>query len=179
MKRPEYVAVVISIYARAIKENREPTAEEIEQLTAAFSRQGFTDGFYMDRQGPDMFGVRQETKEPRELFAQARAMYQRENPRVPVTFYAMIRPGESAQVGVEDSAGRVATVKGPVPETARTRAITTEQVEEQLSKTGGTPYRCDRVRALVEDGLSLPLSALNAMRREVLDEDGCGGIKFE
>ena len=170
MKRPEYVAVVISIYAKAIKENREPTPEEIEQLTAAFSRQGFTDGFYLDKQGPNMFGVREETKEPKELFAQARAMYQRENPRVPVTFYAMIRPGEPAQVGVEDSSGRVATVKGPVPEAARTCAITTEQVEEQLSKTGGTPYRCDKVRALVEDGLSLPLSALNAMRREVLED---------
>ena len=32
------MAVVISIYARAIRENREPTPEEIEQLTAAFSR---------------------------------------------------------------------------------------------------------------------------------------------
>ena len=31
MKRPEYVAVVTGIYARAIKEDREPTEEELEQ----------------------------------------------------------------------------------------------------------------------------------------------------
>ena len=76
MKRPEYVAVVTGIYARAIREDREPTGEELEQLRAAFSRQGFTQGYYLDQQGPDMFGVREETREPKELFAAARNTYQ-------------------------------------------------------------------------------------------------------
>ena len=170
MKRPEYVAVVTGIYARAIKEDREPTAEELEQLRAAFSRQGFTQGYYLDQQGPDMFGVREETKEPKELFAAARNTYQSgEAQRVPVTFYAMLRPGEPARVGVEDPDGRVVTVEGAVPEAARTRPLTEEAVAAQLSRTGGTPYRCEKVRALVEDNLSLPLASLNALRREALD----------
>ena len=42
-------------------------------------------------------------------------------------------------------------------------------MEGQLAKTGGTPYRVSDVRALVEDGLAVPLSALNALRRQVLD----------
>ena len=171
MKRPEYVAVVTGIYSRAIKEDREPTAEELEQLRAAFSRQGFTQGYYLDQQGPDMFGVREEEKEPKELFAAARNTYQSgEAQRVPVTFYAMIRPGEPTHVGVEDPQGRVVTVEGQVPEEARTRALTAEAVETQLSRTGGTPYHCVKVRALVEEGLSLPLAALNALRREALDK---------
>ena len=170
MKRPEYVAVVTGIYARAIREDREPTAEELEQLRAAFSRQGFTQGYYLDQQGPDMFGVREETKEPKELFATARNTYQSgEAQRVPVTFYAMLRPGEPARVGVEDPDGRVVTVEGAVPEAARTRPLTEEAVSTQLSRTGGTPYRCEKVRALVEDNLSLPLASLNALRREALD----------
>lgn len=135
MKRPEYVAVVTGIYARAIREDREPTEEELEQLRAAFSRQGFTQGYYMDEQGPDMFGVREETREPKELFAAARNTYQSgEAQRVPVTFYAMLRPGEPARVGVEDPDGRVATVEGPVPEAARTRPLTAEAVTTQLSR---------------------------------------------
>ena len=171
MKRPEYVAVVTGIYSRAIRERREPTAEELEQLRSAFSRQGFTQGYYLDEQGPDMFGTRQEEKEPRELFAAARNTYQSgELARVPVTFYAMLRPGEPARVGVEDPQGRVATVEGPAPEAARTRPLTAETVEKQLSRTGGTPYRCEKVRALVEDGLSLPLAALNALRRQALED---------
>ena len=171
MKRPEYVAVVTGIYARAIREDREPTGEEWEQLRAAFSRQGFTQGYYLDQQGPDMFGVREETREPKELFAAARNTYQSgEAQRVPVTFYAMLRPGEPARVGVEDPDDRVATVEGPVPEAARTRPLTAEAVTTQLSRTGGTPYRCGQVRALVEENLSLPLAALNALRREALEK---------
>ena len=171
MKRPEYVSVVAGVYARAIREDREPTDQELRDLEAAFSRQGFTDGYYLDQKGPDMFGVREETPEPRELFAQARSQYQSgELPRVDVTFYAMVRPGEPVQVGVKDGEGRVATAAGPVPERARTRPLTAEAVEKQLARTGGTPYRCTQVRALVEPDLSVPVAALNALRRQVLEE---------
>ena len=170
MKRPEYVAVVTGIFSRAIHEDREPTPQEMEQLQAAFSRQGFTQGYYLDQQGSHMFGVREETKEPKELFAAARNTYQSgEAQRVPVTFYAMLRPGEPAHVGVKDPEGRVSTVEGPVPEEARTRPLTADAVEKQLARTGGTPYRAERMRVLVEDGLSLPLSTLNALRRDALD----------
>ena len=170
MKRPEYVYIVTKVYADALREGREPTAQELSQLEQAFSRQGFTDGYYMERKGPDMFGVREETKNPRELFAQAKAVYDKgEGPGVPVKFYAMVRPGEPVQVGVEDREGRVATAAGRVPEAARRRAVTQAEVEEQLSKTGGTPYRVAEVRSLVQDGLAVPLSVLNALRRQVLD----------
>ena len=47
MKRPEYVAIVTGIYARALREDREPTPQVIDILKQAFSRQGFTDGYYM------------------------------------------------------------------------------------------------------------------------------------
>lgn len=52
MKRPEYVVVVTKIYATALKEGREPTRDELTQLEAAFSRQGFTQGYYRDQKGP-------------------------------------------------------------------------------------------------------------------------------
>ena len=58
MKRPEYVAIVTGIYAAAIRENREPTAEELAQLEAAFSRQGLHPGILSGPAGPEMFGVR-------------------------------------------------------------------------------------------------------------------------
>jgi putative protease len=170
MKRPEYVAVVTGIYARLLREDREPTPEELRQLQEAFSRQGFTDGYYVNHTGPAMFGVREKQPEPKELFAQAKAAYSRENPRVDVTLYAMLLPGESAKVGVEDDQGRVATAEGPVPEAARTRALTKDEVAAQLAKTGGTPFVCRQAKVHVAPGLSLPLSALNALRRQVLEE---------
>ncbi len=171
MKRPEYVAIVTGIYAKALREGREPTAEEVEILKQAFSRQGFTDGYHTGRKGPDMFGVRQEEKEPKELYAQARASYENgEERKEPVRFYALIQPGQPAQVAVEDRQGRVARVEGPAPEEARNVPLTREKVEAQLSRTGGTPFGCEKATAKVAEGLSLPLSALNDLRRRALEE---------
>lgn len=172
MKRAEYVAVVTRVYAALLREDRPPTPQELQDLEDAFSRQGFTQGYFADKTGPAMFGVRAEkTPEPRELFARARQTYTgQENPLVDVSFYAMIRAGEPVRVGVEDEDGRVVTAAGDPPETALTRALTAEQVEKQLSRTGGTPYRCAGAKAAAEEGLSVPLSALNALRREVLEE---------
>ena len=82
----------------------------------------------------------------------------------------MVRPGEPIQVGVQDVDGRVVTASGPVPEPARTKPLTAEAVGKQLARTGGTPYRCARVRALVEPDLSVPVATLNALRRQVLEE---------
>lgn len=171
MKRPEYVAVVTRIYANAIKENREPTRQELEELELAFSRQGFTDGYYMDRKGPQMFGVREEMPEPKELFARARAAYENgENRKEPVQFFAKICAGQPAQAAVQDREGHLVTVEGPEPESAVNVPLTREKVAGQLSRTGGTPYACEKAVVRIDEGLSLPLSALNAMRRQALEE---------
>ncbi|MEG0321033.1 MAG: DUF3656 domain-containing protein [Oscillospiraceae bacterium] len=170
MKRPEYVAIVTRIYSAALKEGREPTQQELRDLEDAFSRSGFTDGYYTNEKGPEMFGVREDAPETKDLFAAARASYQKETPRVPVKLYAMVKAGEPLQVGVEDETGRVMTAAGDIPETARNKPLTRETAEEQLAKTGGTPYLCTKATALVEEGLAVPVSALNALRRSVLEE---------
>jgi len=171
MKRPEYVAIVTGIYARAIREGREPTPQEIDILKQAFSRQGFTDGYYMGQKGPEMFGTRQEEREPRELYAQARTSYENgEHRKEPVRMYALIQPDRPAQVAAEDGLGHVVHVEGPVPEEARNVSLTREKVEGQLQRTGSTPFSCERATARVGEGLSLPLSALNEMRRRALTE---------
>lgn len=171
MKRPEYVAVVTGIYARALKEGREPTAQELQQLEQAFSRQGFTDGYFTGHTGAHMFGVRQEEAPPQELYAQARMSYESgENRKRPISLFAQIQRGQPAQVAARDEEGRTVTVTGLVPEEAVNLPLTQEKVEGQLARTGGTPYLCERVVARVDEGLSMPLSALNALRREVLEE---------
>ena len=171
MKRPEYVAIVTKIYADALREGREPTPEEVERLRAAFSRQGFTDGYFTDHHGPSMFGVHQDSEvDPTPMFAKAKAEYQRgEHPKVWVDIGASVVAGEPVTVTVTDEAGHRAEVQGEIPEPARNRAVTAQQVETQLAKTGGTPYLA-RVSARVGEGLSLPLSALNGLRRAALEQ---------
>lgn len=172
MKRPEYVAVVTGIYSKAIREKRPPTRQELERLQAAFSRDGFTDGYFAGKKGPEMFGVRSSGEETQGAFlAEARASYENtENGRVPVRFFALIQPGEPSKAAVEDETGRVCTCEGPAPEAARTKALSEEEVISQLMKTGGTPYVCTQVKALVRENLALSISAVNAMRRGCLEE---------
>ena len=168
MKRPEYVAVVTKAYRTAL-DGKRVTEEDLRELEAVFSRQGFTQGYYEGKTGADMFGVRQEPEENRELFAAARATYESgENIRIPIRFYAMIRRDEPAQLAVEDDAGHVCKANGPIPEEAQVRALTEEELAERLGKTGGTPYVCAQVRARIDPGLMLPASAINAMRRDAL-----------
>lgn len=172
MKRAEYVSVVTGIFAAALREGREPTGEERKTLEAAFSRQGFTQGYYLDQKGPDMFGVRREgARDPEELFARARAFYSRgEHRTVPVSFTAKLAAGQPFRVTVRDEDGHAAAGEGELPQPARTRALNEEILTAQLSKTGGTVYHVQSAEAEAEAGLSLPVSAVNGLRRQVLEE---------
>lgn len=171
MKRPEYVAVVTRIYAALIRENRTPTRDEWRQLEEAFSRDGFTDGYWQGNTGRHMFGSRPENAgEPAELFRAAKAAYEREDMRtVPVEMCAEIRAGRPAVLTVRDRQGNTAVAEGPVPEPARTRDLEEDELKKRLGKTGGTVFRAGTVNAVVESGLSLSASAVNGLRREALE----------
>lgn len=170
MKRPEYVAIVAGVYAAAIRERREPTAEELDQLQRAFSRSGFTQGYYLDEKGPDMFGTRTETEAPETLYAAARESYRKENPLVGVELSVRIKAGQQIAATASDGQGHTVHAAAPAPEPARTRATTREEVQEQLSKTGGTPYFIRELNVEMDDGLALPKSCLNQLRRETLEK---------
>ena len=174
LKRPEYAAVVTKIYADALKENREPTEEDMRILDIAFSRQGFTDGYFAESRGPHMFGVRPKKTHPasEKLFSQIRKAYsgKTELQRVPVRFSAELVRGRPAVLQVSDEDNRTVRVEGAQPEQARERAIHEAEVNTQLYKTGGTPYYCAAASSRVEPGITLPVNAINAMRREALEK---------
>ena len=170
MKRPEYVAVVTAVYRRLLDEGRGPTAEEARALYDAFSRSGFTDGYYRHRKGPAMFGTRPESApEPKELFAQARQLYENgEHKRISITLQADLRTDRPFTLTAGDGI-RTVTVTGAVPEAARTRELTAQDVAERLQKTGGTVFRCETVDVTIDEGLMLSAAAINSARRDDLD----------
>ena len=170
MKRPEYVAVITRIYARLLREGRDPTSAEETEMAQAFSRSGFTDWYWQGKHGPEMFGTRPENApEPKALFDEARAAYERGDLRtVPVRFDCEIRAGAPCLLTVSDRDGHTVTVTGAVPEAARNRSITASEIEERLRKTGGTAFRCENAVVRVDEGLALAASAVNALRRDGL-----------
>lgn len=169
MKRPEYVAVITRIYARLLAAGRKPTAAEQAELEQAFSRSGFTDWYWQGRHGAGMFGVRPENApEPKELFDQARRAYEKDDLRtVPVDLQCRVSADTPCTLTASDGVHTV-TVTGVVPEPARNRAVTAEDLSARLQKTGGTAYRVQTVQVEVDDGLSLSASAVNALRRDAL-----------
>ena len=169
MKRPEYTAIVTRIYANALKEHRQPTAEELEQLERVFSRQGFTQGYFNgDRE--DMFGVRGEVDpDAGQLFSQARKGYSDgELRRVPVHFYTVAEKGQPIRAIAFDDDGHKAVASGRVPEKARGQGLSSAYLTEQMFKTGGTPYNVVENKAQTDPGLFLPAAAINELRRNLL-----------
>ena len=169
MKRPEYVAAVTGIYRKAL-DTHMVTRDMEKTLLDAFNRQGFTQGYYDGILGGEMFGVREDTRENAALFKELRQTYETgETPLVPIRFQAVVRPGLT-QLTVIDPQNRVCTAQGPAPEMARVAELTKEVLIARLTKTGGTPYRCVEAAVEIEPGLSLSASAINGLRRDVLNQ---------
>ncbi|MGI5986037.1 MAG: U32 family peptidase [Clostridiales bacterium] len=171
MKRPEYSAIVTKIYSRAIHDGAEPSELEMQQLETAFSRQGFTEGYFDGKKGAHMFGVRGEPdRDVNKLYNSARKEYAHsELRRVPIKFFSMIKAGEKSRFAVEDQQGNKVIKEGPVPQKAENQALTQKGIYDQFYKTGGTPFLCSDVSAVVDEGLFMPSSVLNEMRRSLLE----------
>ena len=168
MKRAEYVAIATRIYKDAVL-GRPVTAQQLTELTKAFSRQGFTDGYYLGQKGSHMFGTRQEETQDRTLFARARSTYENtEVQRVPVRLSARLRYGQPAALTVTDSQGNWATAQGELPQQAINRPLLPQDLVSRFGKTGGTPYYVEDTRLELDPGVTLPASALNALRRDAL-----------
>ena len=169
MKRPEYTGIVTGVYAKAIREQRNPDKEEMELLEKTFSRQGFTQGYFIGDK-LDMFGVRSEPdKDADKIFATARKQYaEGEMRRVPVHFYTVLEKGEHIKAIAFDDDGHKAIATGPVPERAKRQGLTEQYLTEQMFKTGGTPYNCIENKAKAEPGLYLPASEINELRRKLI-----------
>ncbi len=83
----------------------------------------------------------------------------------------VIRRDMPLTLQVADSRGNTVQVKGNIPaQTAVNVALTEERAIEQLNKTGGSPFEFSRLESQLDDGITLPVSEINAARRKALEE---------
>ena len=169
MKRPEYVATVTAVYRKAIDEGI-VTQSMMDALYAAFNRQGFTDGYYTGKIDKRMFGIRQDTLDDAEFLQAARQSYETgETQLVDLQFRAVVTV-DGSSLTVMDPEGRTCQSIGPMPQRALRVPLTGEMLAQRVAKTGGTPYRYVQVRTRVDPGLTISAAAINAMRRDVLNQ---------
>ena len=164
MKAPEYVRDTARIWRRLLDEGRSATPEEMQRLADAFSRGGFTDGYFTGRIGHSMLGVRSEADKQVSRGAQPFTGLTR---RIPLRFSAALRAGSPMTLTLSDGS-RSVTVCGDVPQAAVNAPLNRETVERNLSKLGGTPYCMEAFSLELDEGLMLPISRLNDLRRRGL-----------
>ena len=91
---------------------------------------------------------------------------------IPVSMMARFALGEPMRLSLSDGTSTV-SVLGPVVEAAQKRASTAEDAIKQLEKLGGTPFVLSGgdtpcIQAVTDENVFLPVSALNALRRDAV-----------
>ena len=181
MKRPEYVSAVVSACKKSVSGNYNSLMEK--DLRDLFSRSGFTDGYYNNRLGRDMFGYREKENvqsATKELFSKYASLYEKEQSRYNVAFTFEGKIGEKAKLTAECDGHSVSVHSEMLCEAPINRPIAEERVKDALSKCGGTQFAATSVDIIGEIDYSLPISALNSMRRnalELLEKEFSGGTE--
>ena len=169
MKRPEYVAAATAAYAAAVRGEAVSPAD-VERLKSVFSRSGFTDGYYTSNRDGAMFGVRrhEDVTAAAPVLKELAHLYEKETPLIGISVGLTISEAESRLV-VSDGEHTV-TVCGEGGVVATNRPLDPLRAEEQLRKTGGTPYFVTEASVAIDEGLTLPMAVINGLRREAIEE---------
>lgn len=163
MKSPEYVYYVTKAYADAIR-GMPPTEDDIRTLSEIFSRSGFTNGYFHNKTGKDMFGTKQNNSE-RVLNPVPNTEY----PRHYLDIECRYKPGpDSLTVTFRDENGNTAYSEIPLQK-AINASLTNEKVAASLSKLGNTVYKLNSISVDIPPSFFAPVSSLNDARRSCLN----------
>lgn len=167
MKRPEYVAAAVTSCKKAI--DGEYSASDENTLKSVFSRTGFTDGYFTGER-KDMFGTRQkeDVVAAKDVLKELSHLYDNENPLVPIDIKFICKANRKAEL-TATALGKAVTVTGTVPEKAINKPMTEESVKTRLAKFGNTQFYLKNIKIDLDDGLILPASVINSMRRKAVE----------
>ncbi len=176
MKPADYVGRVTAVYRRLLDENRAATPAEMKYLADVFSRDGFTDRYFKGELSRDMLGIRTDADKERSKALGEKGSDIPER-RVGVYMYADIQKDKPMRLTLEiadkerfDCLSEFSvSVEGDVPLVALNRPTDAALAEKNLLKLGSTVFAAEKTEINIEDGLMVPVSALNALRRAATD----------
>ncbi len=170
MKRPEYVAAAV----KACRNSAEQIIDnELKaDLRSVFSRSGFTDGYYKNKLGIDMFGTRQkdDVTAAAAVLKKLSKIYEKEIADTKVDFAFTGILGEPISLSAQAGGKNVFVESEAQPQPALNKATTEDAVRAQLEKCGGTKFFVGDIDIEIDDGVFIPVSELNKLRREALEK---------
>ncbi|NMS90901.1 U32 family peptidase [Clostridioides difficile] len=112
-----------------------------------------------------------------ELMDRVQATFQQDKELIKTNIKAKasIKLGKKPVLSISDFCGNTSIVEGEkLVEKAIKVALSKEKIETQIQKLGNTPYTLKDIEIDLDEGVSMPISVLNQMRRdciELLDEE--------
>ena len=170
MKRPEYVAAAVACIRGAVDTGATDT-QMLSTLKSVFSRSGFTDGYFTNNLSSDMFGIRtrDDVVAANDVFAKIHELYRFERKNIPLLATLIVKSQENIILSLSDGEN-TAVCSAPPAETAINRAVTKEQLLQNLLKLGGTPYYIENADITLDEGLSVSAKVINNLRRDCVEK---------
>ncbi|MGX9755000.1 DUF3656 domain-containing U32 family peptidase [Clostridioides difficile] len=112
-----------------------------------------------------------------ELMDKVQSTFQQDKELIKTNIRAKIsiKLGKKPVLSISDFCGNKAVIEGEkAAEKAIKVALSGEKIETQIQKLGNTPYKLKDIEIDLDEGVSMPISILNQMRRdciELLDEE--------
>ncbi len=170
MKRPEYIATAVTATRNMVDYGVIP--KNISSLlTNVFSRSGFTDGYFTNNLGKEMFGTRskEDAEKSKDVYSEIHKLYRCEKQKIPIYVEAEIKKDRKIRLSLS-SEGFSAEEYGNVPSLAQNAPVTEENVKNLVSKFGNTPFYLEKCKILLEEGLFVSSGELNRLRRNVTEK---------
>ena len=193
MKKPEYVAGVVSVYRKYIDKYYEhisvrgsaidPGDRRI--LADLYIRSETGNGYYFMSRGQEMLTLRKPGYNEADpaLLKDLRETYIRELPKKALNIRMKCRAGEPLYIegrlsdSLSDSssdsrekAETCVSVSGPAAENAQKRSVSEEEIIGQLVKTGGTPFTVEKCEVELGENTFVPVKWIKQLRRELLQK---------
>ena len=173
LKRPEYVSAVTGVYRKLLDSKMCPTKNDYDQLLNAFNRSGFTDGYFMGNVGKNMMSYNNPSNAAENFFteeAKKRCSAGIEIKKIPVSIIVKLLCCDNLIFCIKDEKGNSVTVTSEKKsEKALLKPITKEIILRQINKLGNTPYVIEKYDIQIDEGVTIPISEINAVRRKACE----------
>ena len=181
MKKPEYVAGVTALYRKYIdrylewdaagrKEPWRVEEDDLDALRHLYIRADISEGYYHTHNGRDLLTIGKPgyAGADEALLEDIRRRYVGIRPQKMIEGKITLRIGCPAQLSVRCGDAAV-TVRGDDVQPALRQPLSGDQVRERLMKTGETHFAFEKLTVDMDNGIFMPVSALNGLRRSALD----------
>ena len=183
MKRPEYTAGVVRIYRKYLDLLADEEAvykvddKDYQELMDLYNRDDFSEGYYKCQNGRKMMAMRNDKitlkgkavvkQKDEALIARLQAKYIAGEERLPITGQAVLRLGQDASLTLSYGDKTITAIQGEV-QAATKQPISVARIEEQLNKSGNSPFSFSELEVCADDNIFIAIQSLNELRRIAL-----------